>query len=69
MIQINPWYKHSNARLYLSEESESKDSFGHIDLFSNKHNMKDNHDLLNALLNDKRIKIISKFYKISEGMI
>lgn len=68
MIQINPWYKHSKARLYLSEESEEKESFGHIDLFSNKHYMKENKDLLNTLINDKRVKIISKFYKISEGI-
>ncbi|SDC24334.1 hypothetical protein [Geotoga petraea] len=68
MIQINPWYKHSKARLYLSDENENKESFGHIDLLNNKHYMKNNQELLNTLIKDKRVRIISKFYKISEGI-
>jgi hypothetical protein len=68
MIQINPWYKHSKARLYLSNENEEKESFGHIDLFNNKHYIKKNRDLFTTLVEDKRVRIISKFYKISEGI-
>lgn len=68
MIQINLWYKHSKARLYISDNNKIKDIYGYIDLLKNKHNMKQNQELLNTLVSDKRVRIISKFYKISEGI-
>lgn len=68
MIQINPWYKHSKARLYLSQDENKESSLGHIDLFGSKHYIKSNANLFKSLIEDKRIMIISKFYKISEGL-
>lgn len=68
MIQINAWYKHSKARLYISQEEDKDSSMGHIDLFGNKHYIKNNSNLFKSLIEDKRIILISKFYKISEGL-
>ncbi|MGM0640476.1 MAG: hypothetical protein ACQESN_03520 [Thermotogota bacterium] len=68
MIQINPWYKHSKARLYISQDENNDTKLGHIDLFGDNHYIKNNSNLFKSLIQDKRVIIISKFYKISEGL-
>lgn len=66
MLQINTWYKHSKARLYVFNNEDNDSQLGYIDLFDNKHYFI-NKELLQTLIEDKRIILISKFYKISEG--
>lgn len=74
MVNMNIWNKYGFARLYINEKSSEinlkGEKLGFIDLINYKvFTDNNNKSFLNDLLEDKRIKSISKYFLIKEGYI